>query len=132
MNIRYQFVYKEGVPYIGIVLPCTCYWYIAVTSTRECLYSHMRELPLPLVSGTTRTREFDVSLSSTSCCYFNTSFMRLIFGRCHTHFIYYSTPCYYFNTSFMRSINFSRYHAHYTNCSFVLLLQYQLRALDIQ
>ena len=41
-------VYKEGVP--RIVLPCTCYWYIAVTSTRECLYSHTRALPFALAS----------------------------------------------------------------------------------
>ena len=37
--------------------------------------------------------------SSTSCCYFNISFMRWIFSRCHAHFIYYSTLYEYFNTS---------------------------------
>ena len=41
--------YKEGAPYIGIVLPCTCYWYIDVTSTCKYLYSHTQALSLASV-----------------------------------------------------------------------------------
>ena len=88
---------------------------IKVQYTRECEWQRSRVQILASTSNSNvpivSIRQNDADIwralfinSSTSCCYFNTSFMCSIFGRCHAHSIYYSIPCYYFNTSFMRSI----------------------------
>ena len=125
-----MFIKRAYHTHFGIVLPCTCYWYIAVTIvfasvctrtheryrshwqmyvvrytnlmqrctyTHVCEYKHLRLRILYSNSNVpiTSTRQNYADIwhalfinSSTSCCYFNTSFMRSIFGRCHAHFIY--------------------------------------------